>query len=319
MNNINTNIKTLIGEDVSESSKDEMHRLYRLKWHGYPENNIIPAFPLFLDIEATSACNLKCPHCIQTTMNFKRGFMQWDIYEKIIDEASANGCYGCKFHTIGRGEPLLHKDIVKMVQYAKKKGLIDVYLNTNATLLNTRMINDLLDSGLDRISFSVDGYTEKQYKETRVGANFSEVMTNIIYFYKARNKGEYNTKIRIQTVDLEWIDKEWYGEFWRDYADEVSIIKYKDMENRKFGIISDWKCSQLWQRASILFSGEILPCNHDDRNFAALGNIKDSTILKIWRSKELQFMREQHMEGKADLIEACDGCFLRTSLIGDVV
>ena len=316
MNNINTNIRTLEGKDITENSEDEMYRLYRLKWHGYPKNNIIPAFPLFLDIEATSACNLSCPHCIQTIQNQKKGFMTWDIYEKIIDEASANGCYGCKYHTIGRGEPLLHRDIVKMVQYAKKKGLIDVYINTNATLLNDRLTEKLLDTGLDRISFSIDGYNEEQYKMTRRGASFTDILLNVKYFMARRDLQKYNTKIRIQTVELEGIDLYWYKEFWKDYADEVAVIKYKDMEQRKFGLVSDWKCSQLWQRASILFDGKILPCNHDDRQLAVFGNIKNDTISKIWRSKELQFMREEHLDGKADLIPACDGCFLRSSIIG---
>ncbi len=81
------------------------------------------------------------------------------MVKKIIDEGADNGLYGAKFNV--RGEPLLHKEIDKIVYYAKKKGLIDVYFNANALLLNEEMCKRLIDSRLDRISISIEGYTKR--------------------------------------------------------------------------------------------------------------------------------------------------------------
>ena len=310
--NINTNFKTLSDNNIVEKERDELYNNYRFKWHNNPKNKIVSTFPLFLDIEATSVCNLKCPHCIQSHVAFKRGYMQWDMYEKIIDEATDNECYGCKFNTISRGEPLLHKDLSKMISYAKKKGMIDVYFNTNGLLLNEDLCKRLLDSGLDRISFSVDGHDKKSYYENR-GADWYKVIHNVYLFYLLRNVGNYNTKIRVQTVNLENIDLGIYKNLWRIWADDIGVVSYKEMQERKYGLISDWTCPQLWQRMSILFNGTILPCNHDDREFAALGNYNSMSISKAWRN--VNFMREIHRKKEADLIDACDGCFLRTSEI----
>ena len=98
----------------------------------------------------------------------------------------------------------------------------------------------------------------------------------------------------------------------RDEFDRLLKIEI-EMQERKYGLISDWTCPQLWQRMSILFNGTILPCNHDDREFAALGNYNSMSISKAWRN--VNFMREIHRKKEADLIDACDGCFLRTSEI----
>jgi hypothetical protein len=241
--------------------------------------------------------------------------MDWDLYERAIDEASDIGVYGCKYHAIGRGEPLLHPDIARMVAYAKKKGLIDVYLNTNGMVLTQNLSKRLLDAGLDRISFSVNGHYPEIYERHQVGGNFSKLFHNIDRFLCERDEGGYRTKVRVQTVVLPGIDLDAYANFWSLLADEVDYIDYKEMSRRKMGIVDSWSCPQLWQRMSVLWDGTLLPCNHDDRLYAALGRFPDVGIDKAWRS--MKFLRRMHQEGNAHLIAACDGCFLRTASIGE--
>ena len=297
-----------------DSNPDPLYQKYRRKWNENWQSNKVENFPLFLDIEATSACNLRCPDCVQTINKQKAGYMDFDLFKKIINEASEQGCYGCKFHTIGRGEPLLHKDIAKMVAYAKKKGLIDVYLNTNAVLLTLKISEQLIDAGVDRISISMDHYYKEAYEGIRVGASFDKVKYNIEKFKFVRDYKRSKCKIRIQAVENQELNLQRYREFWMRYADEIGIIDYKDMIKRE-DMVSNWRCSQLWQRASILYDGAILPCNHDDRKFAVLGNANTDSIGKIWRSNAMNYMRQIHNNGNSHLLAACNGCFLRTTMI----
>jgi len=304
---------SLFGE--IDSNPDPVYKEYRRKWNENWKVNKVEDFPLFLDIEATSACNLKCPDCIQTIKKSSKGFMTLDLFRRIIDEASEHGCYGCKFHTIGRGEPLLHKEIAKMVAYAKKKGLVDVYLNTNGLLLDRKLCNDLIDAGLDRISFSIDHYDPKVYALQRVGSNLNAVIWNMIEFSMALGFKRKNTKIRVQAVDNKNLNKDEYVKYFMGYADEVGFIDYKDMTRRE-EFISDWKCSQLWQRMSILYDGSILPCNHDLNAYSNLGNInKGDTIGGVWRSKTMHYIRHLHMSGNAHFLASCNGCELRTVMV----
>ena len=114
----------------------------------YPSKFHVGEFPLFIDIEVSSLCNLKCPFCA-TTFRIKeidRGLISFEAVKKIIDEGVANGMYGVKFNI--RGEPLLHPQIYDFIKYAKNKGLIDVYFNTNGMLLNEHACQKLIEAGL---------------------------------------------------------------------------------------------------------------------------------------------------------------------------
>ncbi len=312
------NLHTIYGESITDNdTHDIIYKKYRSQWNNNPKNFIVSDAPLFLDIEATSICNLRCPHCIQTRKKFEKGYMDLGLYTKIIDEASEIGVYECKYHTIGRGEPLLHCDLSYMIAYAKKKGLIDVYLNTNGILLDKRKCYELLDAGLDRISFSIDGHDYQSYKKYR-GGNINSVASAVSMFKFARDKGNYSTKIRVQTVALRHVNLIDYKKYWSKYCDEVCYLTEKDMHYRENDLKSNWSCDQVFQRLSFLFSGEINICCHDDRSLGVLGNVKNTSIIKVWNSSGANFIRNAHKEGKSNLLACCQGCTLRTSEIKGV-
>ena len=87
------------------------------------------------------------------------------------------------------------------------------------------------------------------------------------------------------------------------------------MNVRKKGVKYPWACPQVWQRLSVLWDGTILPCNHDDDQKLAFGNVKEKSIYNVWNGKKLKQVRELHKNGDAHLINACDGCYLRDSEI----
>lgn len=78
--------------------------------------------------------------------------MDWNLYQRIIDEGKEHSLPSVKL-SVG-GEPLLHPDIIKMVKYAKKNGIIDIYFNTNAVLLTREISEGLIAVALNRISIS---------------------------------------------------------------------------------------------------------------------------------------------------------------------
>ena len=135
--------------------------------------------PEKLWIETTNRCNLKCGICFNKEIpDSKKGNMDLHLYKKIIDEAQGSVYDVNLFH---RGEPLLHPDIIKMIFYAKSKG-IRTRIHTNATLLVPELARDIILSGLDMISFSFDGYTKESYEKNRTGAKYEESLEYIIDF-----------------------------------------------------------------------------------------------------------------------------------------
>ena len=92
--------------------------------------------PVKLWIETTSRCNLSCTLCPNKDLDGEqKGDMDLDLYKKIIDEAKDFVYEVNLFH---RGEPLLHPDIIDMIEYAKKSGL-KTRIHTNGVLLNEEL------------------------------------------------------------------------------------------------------------------------------------------------------------------------------------
>lgn len=313
---INSEYHTISGKNIVES--DPKYTEYRKKWHSYPDEHRIASFPLFLDIDITDKCNLRCPFCLRVSNPelIENKTMSFDMFQKIIDEGSINGLYGVKLNIIG--EPLLHPDVYDFVRYAKEKGLVDVYFNTNAVLLDEKIANSLIDAKLDRLSISFEGYTKDIYERYRVGSDFDLVLNNIKNIQKLKH--EYHVdypKIRIQTVLLPELKSsiKLYIKFWKDIVDEVGFLDYQPRVEKRDMLIFDWSCCQLWQRMGILVDGTIIPCNHDERKLIQLGNVNDVSIREAWFSNKMNEMRELHKSGKSHLIKSCKDCYLRVSEI----
>lgn len=303
----------LSGEDIL-ACREPRFIEYRRKWEKNPRNLMPGDFPLHLDIEVTSACNLKCPFCATTYSGskVKNGFMEWKTVKKILDEAQEYGAYACKFNM--RGEPLLHKELGRFIKYAKKRGLIDVFFNTNGVLLTEEKAKMLIDSGLDRLTISFEGFDKATYEKNRLGAKFEEVVANIERLRKLRNELKCaNPKIRIQAVLVPELKKriDEFIAFWKDKVDQVSYNEMLDNVPKKAKPIkSSWICPFPYQRITIMWDGTITICSNDFYGKLAMGNIHSTTIKDCW-TLSLENLRKLHREGRADEIKACAECSLR--------
>jgi len=317
----NANFYSAPGTSVFEiRKKDKKFLQYRKSWYDNPANFTVAKFPLHLDIETTNICNLRCPFCATTYKKWgpsQGGFIDLGLFKRIIDEGAKSGLYSIKLSL--RGEPLLHSEIAKMIKYARNKGIIDIYFNTNAMLLSKDMINDLLDAGLFRISISLEGTTQDVYEKYRVGANFEKVLNNIKNLKKSRDERQLSfPQIRIQTVLLDELKDSFsaYVKFWKKVAEEVSFL---DARKETPGgspdeRIVDWACPFLWQRMSILWDGTLLPClmhGVDDLDSMSLGNVKKVSIKKMWDNAQLNEFRKLHKQGLSHKLKACRECSYR--------
>ena len=134
--NPNSNFESLVGNNQPDNASKE-YLEYRQAWIQYPKEFYLRELPLHLDIEASSLCNLRCTFCDKLPLLQKNqlGNMELDVFKKIIDQFSAEPdkkLWGLKLSY--RGEPLLNKDVPKMVKYAKERGVLDIYFNTNGML-----------------------------------------------------------------------------------------------------------------------------------------------------------------------------------------
>lgn len=136
-----------------------------------------------VDFEITSSCNLRCLHCYNLHHDIVNR-LTFEEIKKIIRQVRE---IGFKEIHINGGEPLMHKDIIKILKYANEIGL-NVLLETNALLLSF-FINDIKKiSGLS-IRASIDGPEEVHNIIRRNDASFNSFKQAIGNLIEAKKVG----------------------------------------------------------------------------------------------------------------------------------
>jgi len=304
-------------DELEAANATPQYWKYREKWREYPKNNIVD-IPLNLDIELTNVCNLKCVMCPRTVFSLGEGgtgFIASDLYRKIIDDASELGVPAIKL--VWRGESTMHPEIIPFIKYAKNKGIIDVLLNTNATLLDDELSQLLIDSGLDKIFFSFDSPYKEKYESIRVGANFDIVLDNIKRFMQLRDSSKMNKPIaRCGMVRMEQNYTE-TDAFTKLFSDIVDCVAYTDVfnlrETKDDSILEDnrfknFTCPMPWQRLVISWEGKCYPCCRDEKETYQVGDISIQSINEIWKGDKLSKLREAHINHSWNNFKMCTEC-----------
>ncbi len=217
---------------------------YRRRWTEQPKDclsrglvgaELLDAgnIPLCIDIETAALCDLACEFCYRESLATPDKLMSEKLYREIVDQAAALGVPSIKLNW--RGEPLLHPNLPKMIDYAKRRGILETIINTNATHLSDKVARQLIDAGLDFMIFSFDGGTKETYERMRPGRfkknSFEDVHKNIVQFAEIRSRmGSTFPRTRIQMI----LTAETFGEqesffdLFDHCVDEVSVTPYSD-------------------------------------------------------------------------------------------
>ena len=113
---------------------------------------IMEADPVCLYLETTNRCNLLCTTCPRTFEELEpEADMSWELFTGIIDQYPKIA----RVVLHGVGEPMLVKELPRMIRYLKERGIY-VLFNTNGTLLTKKNGQELIDAGLDELRVSLD-------------------------------------------------------------------------------------------------------------------------------------------------------------------
>ena len=117
--------------------------------------------PLFVSVEPAAVCQLRCPACPVGLRNNEKPIansqklMSCEVWECVLREVSS---YAHTIQFYFQGEPLLNKDLPRMIREAHDAGLYTI-VSTNAQAMTKERAEELVSSGLDRIIISMDGLT----------------------------------------------------------------------------------------------------------------------------------------------------------------
>lgn len=275
--------------------------------------------PFSVNIEPTSYCNIRCAYCVHSSQeslnalefsgNYSGGFMSDEIFQLLVDQLCE---FPQKIKSItfgGVGEPLLHKDLPKMIAQIKERNITDrVNLITNGIALSEEKTTALIEAGLNSMKISLQGMDSQAYHDTcGCKLDFDRFLKNIEFLYKHKD----NCAIGIKIADIslyrgknenEKLQAEaQYRKLFGDKCDKLGIehivpcfstVDYSKVEGlsghrSRYDIIERnvKACPQPFYRINIMQNGSVTLCTmlglHEEWM-----NIHNQTLKEIWNSSE---------------------------------
>jgi MoaA/NifB/PqqE/SkfB family radical SAM enzyme len=134
--------------------------------------------PVCLYLETTNRCNLLCTTCPRTYEELEPpADMSWELFVSVVDQLP--GLQRAVLH--GVGEPMLVKNLAKMVRHLKDRGVY-VLFNTNGTLLTEKSGRAMIEAGLDELRVSLDAANAASYRMVRGKDFFARILRNVRNF-----------------------------------------------------------------------------------------------------------------------------------------
>ena len=296
-----------------------------LKWEWYRCTTTLRSYPAKLCIEASSACNLGCPHCFTGAgeVSRPRAMLSLEFYRRLLAEFGDRLCQ-IEYHNWG--EPMLNKQLCTMIAEATARG-ISTGICTNFSLpFDEARAEQLVRSGLKLLGVSIDGARQDIYEQYRVRGQLDLVLRNCRLVVQAKRH------LGSPTPRINWV----YHVFPHNLGDVEQArakarklgMEFHAARGRVFG--EDWDpeerwvphdhvapipCFTLWHTAVVYGDGSMAPCRgsfyqHDDvAHLAADGRPGASTFREAWNSERFRQARRFFSERSGTPEEQQHICF----------
>ena len=264
--------------------------------------------PEIVQIESTNICNAKCVFCPRDEMERRQGIMDMALYTKLVDECASLGIGHVRMHNYG--EPFVDRQLVEKVRYAKQKGIPQVGMISNGSLLTEAAARGMIEAGLDAINISVDASGKETFERTRIGLKYDKVIANVERLLALREAaGKRRPKLILSFVrQNNSEDERAFIEHWRQRADKIHVT---DLHNWAGTLhqTSDvnYPCYRPWLTFTVLWDGRVSLCCADFDGRTILGDLRTSTLLQVWNSDRYRAVRREHLtSGGPDICRSCD-------------
>jgi len=286
--------------------------------------------PALLMVETGTICNLNCPTC-PTPREIVVGSrpaknMEFDTFKKIIDNAykSFSG-----ITLYWSNEPLLNKNIARMVRYCNELNLY-TFISTNGMLLTDSIFKELINAGLDELLVCVDGFSPETYERFRRGGKLDTVKKNIETICNIKKELKAASPwIEIQYVETKQNSKEiascmkWSQESGVDgfrvvklaitqhlhdaerlreefYTEKRWEQRYKETHQagKRLCTLPDWQ-------ASVLVNGQLTICCMDIRGDCSYGNLLENSFKSITADNRYSELKKKSRKRELSICQKC--------------
>jgi MoaA/NifB/PqqE/SkfB family radical SAM enzyme len=267
-----------------------------------------PRLPEIVQIESTNICNARCVFCPRDQMHRGQGVMDEALYRKVVDDCAALGIRHVRLHNYG--EPFVDRHLAGKIAYAKQKGIAEVGVISNGSLIDDEVARGVIEAGLDAINISVDASGREVFERTRVGLNYDKVISNIERLIRIRTElGRTRPRLILSFVRQDnTAEERAFIEHWRAIADKIHITDLHNWAgtlNRESDV--RFPCYRQWLTFTVLWDGRVSLCCADFDGRVVLGDMRASSIREVWDSEAYRQVRRDHLlSGGPDICRACD-------------
>lgn len=158
------------------------------------------ALPQIVQVEVTSACQLRCVFCPRTVLadHWVTAHLPWEMFSSLFPFLRRTKLV----HLQGWGEPLLHPRLWDMAAAIKERhGRVS--LTTNAVLLDQAASQEACRIGFDLIAISVAGAQAATNDSLRLGSHLDQICANISYLCQLKPRPKVNLVMQMMKPNLE--------------------------------------------------------------------------------------------------------------------
>lgn len=228
-------------------------------------------------IEICAHCNRRCRWCPNHDHARERGFLEYDLITKVLDEAA-------KVKTLRKitfnlyNEPLLDERLDTIIFETRRKiPKVQIYLNTNGDLLDLNRWADLREAGLDWAL--VSQYDGKQTK-------------NIALMRKYLS-GVEKEAMRVNVFDVAKSANNRGGAVELETQEETPVQRM---------------CDRPMYQLCINHLGKAILCCNDFFGEVEMGDIRKQTVEELWANPEFEKYRQELFKGNRAVLPLCRSC-----------
>jgi len=289
-------------------------------------------FPYVLQIQTKSGCNGECVICPQKKIRdmFPPAEMPAALFSKIVDQcAGETNLRGVGF--VLQNEPLTDPTLFGKITYFRERvrGKALAFVVTNGILLTRETVPKLLDSGLDALHITCNGFGKDDYEAINRGKSWDVFKENLEYFL-AQDLSRTAVMMsfvrhRLFQEELEKAVAYWKARGFHSFIHGI---------NNRGGMVDDYAAyarplsgEPFWSKArktairkilgccpypflqmSVLADGRVLVCTHDWARRQIIGDLKTESIREVWDGPLMREIRLKHLSGRAKEIPSCERC-----------
>ena len=309
-------------DNPEKKSSVEMFAKEYLRQRISPEESFedLLVFPRYFEIETVNTCNARCPMCTIESWTRHSPVMDMGLFTKIADEIGNYAEQVRRVSLFKDGEPLLDKKLPLRIALLKERGVKNVAIHTNVSLLDEKRAPALLEAGLDEITLSIDSLDKEVFEKIREGLTLEVVLENAMKFIELRNRIRPQAEIKMRMIKQDSNKDEWeaYKAFWQDRLaphDRCFSLNIHNwggqLEGHKHvaeSLQPQVPCLSLWSAMVIFSDGNVPMCTVDFNNTHPTGSVVDSSIKELWDSPVMMKRRQIHMEHRRGVFPNCRTC-----------